>query len=180
MHDKFAVGYAGDVARHNHTRNNRAGKFKDMAEPEVDGRLMVIRESQPLACFLYNRRRETRTAERGQQAEKGRHNSQSDAVAGKNFLQRMNHAGERTAGAQLDFEAHNKVKRKNYVIGARQAQRFGEGLRQVVQLRRFHEPDKKSACQHTGADGDVTPQHQDNNRHGDNEQSKNIHRLLPF
>ena len=100
-----------------------------MAEPEVDGRLMVIREFQPLASFLYNRRRETRTAERGQQAEKGRHNSQRDAVAGKNFLQGMNHAGERTAGAQLDFEAHNKVKRKNYVIGARQAQRFGEGLR---------------------------------------------------
>ena len=121
VHDKFAVGYAGDVARHNHTRNNRAGKFKDMAEPEVDGRLMVAGESQPLACFLYNRRRETRTAERGQQAEKGRHNSQRDAVAGKNFLQGMNHASERTAGAQLDFEAHDKVECKNYVIGARQA-----------------------------------------------------------
>ena len=129
MHDKFAVGYAGDIARHNHTRNNRAGKFKDVAEPEVDSRLMVAGESQPLACFLYNRRRETRTAKRGQQAEKGRHNSQRDAVAGKNFLQGMNHASERTAGAQLDFEAHNKVKRKNYVIGARQAQRFGEGPR---------------------------------------------------
>ena len=180
MHDKFAVGYAGDVARHNHTRNNRAGKFKDMAEPEVDGRLMVAGESQPLACFLYNRRRETRTAERGQQAEKGRHNSQSDAVAGKDSLQRMNHAGERAAGAQLDFEAHDKVERKNYIIGARQAQRFAKGLRQVMQLRRFHEPDKKSACQHTGADGNVTPQHQDNNRHRDNKQSKNIHRLLPF
>ena len=141
---------------------------------------MVAGESQPLACFLYNRRRETRTTERGQQAEKGRHNSQRDAVAGKDSLQCMNHAGERTAGAQLDFEAHDKVERKNYIIGARQAQRFAKGLRQVMQLRRFHEPDKKSACQHTGADGNVTPQHQDNNRHRDNKQSKNIHRLLHF
>ena len=180
MHDKFAVGDTGNIAGHNHTRNNRAGKFKDVAEPEVDSRLVLARKPQTLACFLHDGRRKTCAAERGQQAEKGGHDGEGDAVAGKNSLQCVHHACECTAGAQLDFQAHYKVQRKKNVIGTRQAQRFDKGLRKIVQLRCFHEPDKKSACEHTGTNGDVLAQHEDNDEHGDGQKYKYIHELPSF
>ena len=117
MHDKFAVGYARDVAGHNHTGDNRAGKFKDMAKPEVDGRLVLARKPQPLACFFDDGRGKACTAERGQQAEEGGHDGEGDAVAGKNSLQSVYHACESTAGAQLYFQAHNKVQCEKNIIG---------------------------------------------------------------
>ena len=95
-------------------------------------------------------------------------------------MQSVYHACESTTGAQLYFQAHNKVQCEKNIIGTWQAQRFDKGLRKIMQLRRFHEPDKKSACEHTGTNGYMTPQHQDNNRHSNDEQNKNIHKLLPF
>ena len=63
MQDEFTVADAGDVAGHNHTGDNRTGKFKDMTEPEVDGCLVLLFDRQIFAGLLYNRSRKARAAQ---------------------------------------------------------------------------------------------------------------------
>ena len=63
MQDEFTVADTGDVAGHYHTGDNRAGKFKDMAEPEIDGCLVVLFDRNIFAGFLYNGSRKARAAQ---------------------------------------------------------------------------------------------------------------------
>ena len=63
MQDEFTVADTGNVAGHYHTGDNRAGKFKDMAEPEIDGSFMLLFDRQIFAGLLYNRCRKARAAQ---------------------------------------------------------------------------------------------------------------------
>ena len=63
MQDEFTVADTGNVAGHYHTGDNRAGKFKDMAEPEIDGCLVVLFDRNIFAGFLYNGSRKARAAQ---------------------------------------------------------------------------------------------------------------------
>ena len=103
MHNKVAIGNTRDIAGHNHTRNNGAGKFKNMTEPKVDGRPMLLRQRQLLASLLHNGSTKACTAQRGQKTQKGRHDCQRHLGAGKDALQSMHHPRQGTTRAQLNF-----------------------------------------------------------------------------
>lgn len=111
VQNEFAVTHAGDAARHNHTGDDGAGKLKNMTEPKVDGRLVVGLEVELLASFFHNRGGETRATQGGKQAQEGRHYCQRYFITREDTLQNVDHACQRTACAQLDFQAHNKVER---------------------------------------------------------------------
>lgn len=176
--DKFAVGYAGNVAGHDHTGDDGAGKFEDVTEPKVDGGLMIDAEVSALAGLLHDGGRKARAAQAGQQAQKGGHYGQRDLGAGKNALQGVHHALQRAGGAQLYFQAHYKVQCQNDIVGACKRERFHGRLSQQQRRGLLDGPDQQAAGQHAGAYRVMAAQQQHDQRHGESQQEKNIHRKI--